>query len=267
MTEAATGHCLVDGHWQSAIPVTDRGLCYADGLFETVLMRGGVLPLWELHWARLKNAAQRLGMDCPDEPLWLDDIDRLAESGTDSVYKLILTRGSSDRGYAPPIDAQPRRIVQRLPAPPSDPLTHHQVIVCQTPLAMSPALAGLKHLGRLEQVLARREVIQADATEGLMTDADGLLVECTQNNLFLWRDGQWWTPAVESSGVNGVFRQWLMARIPVTEIHLRPSDLIHYESAFCCNSVRGIQPVICVSGVTEFDRSHCDLLASELVNT
>ncbi len=267
MADSASTNSLVDGCWQSDIPVSDRGLCYADGLFETVLMRHGSIALWDWHWRRMNTSAERLGIRCPDESVWRRDIDLLTESQGDWLLKLMLTRGSSGRGYAPDDNAVPRRIVQRFEALSDRPLVHQRVILCQTPLASSPALAGLKHLGRLEQVLARQEVIKAGASEGLMLDPNGMLIECTQNNLFLWRDDQWWTPSVDEAGVNGVFRQWLMSTISVTEVQLRPSDLVHYQSAFCCNSVRGIQPVIEVSGVTEFDRRHCDSLVSQLAMT
>ena len=116
-------------------------------------------------------------------------------------------------------------------------------------------LAGIKHLGRLEQVLARAELVDSNRLDALMLDQYGRLIESTQANVFLLRDGRWHTPRLAESGVAGVFRAFLMDLMEVSVDDIFSGSLHRFESMFLCNSVRGILPVRMLHGVGEFDVS------------
>jgi 4-amino-4-deoxychorismate lyase len=152
-------HSWIDGQPATAINLQNRGLAYGDGLFETIAVRGGRPSLLDGHLARLALGCQRLAIDA-DLALVRDEILRFASQLGDGVAKLILTRGDSQRGYAPVAGVAPRRILQGGPLP-SYPVEHAEhgvrLFPCQTRLGEQPLLAGLKHLNRLEQVLARAE--------------------------------------------------------------------------------------------------------------
>jgi 4-amino-4-deoxychorismate lyase len=119
------------------------------------------------------------------------------------------------------------------------------VRVCRQQLAEQPALAGMKHLNRLEQVLARAEWSDPQIAEGLMLDQRARLIEGTMSNIFLVRDGVVRTPQLHRCGVAGVMRQIVMEQlVAVTETDLVLDDVIAADEVFLTNSVIGIWPVV-----------------------
>ncbi|MNQ14038.1 Aminodeoxychorismate lyase [compost metagenome] len=241
----------IDGRPAALLPVTDRGLAYGDGLFETIAVRQGRMALLERHLQRLAEGAQRLGL-----PLGLTLVraELLAFAGElgNGVAKLIVTRGDGLRGYAPPADAQCRRILSGSPAP-TYPVRNRldgiRLYPCATRLAEQPLLAGLKHLNRLEQVLARAEWQDPACAEGLMCDSSGRVIEGVFSNLFVVRNGELLTPSLARCGVAGVMRAEVIARAAAAGVTTRVGDLdraalLAADEVFLCNSQYGIWPVV-----------------------
>ena len=117
---------------------------------------------------------------------------------------------------------------------------------CETRLAVQPALAGIKHCNRLEQVLARGEWQDPQIDDGLMRDTDGHVVCATSGNLFVLHDARWWTPPLDRCGVAGVCRAWAMTALAAQAVALSPADVENADAVFLCNAVRGILPVACL---------------------
>jgi len=240
----------VDGQPASAIGVVNRGLAYGDGLFETIRVRATRLSLLERHLERLAHGCARLGLPF-DEPVLRAEVRGYASELGDGVLKLIVTRGDSARGYAGDPAAPARRILQGSPLPeyPAQRQTEGIALFpCRTRLAEQPLLAGLKHLNRLEQVLARAEWQGAEFAEGLMCDSSGRLIEGVFSNLFMVCDGRLVTPGLTRCGVAGTLRAELIAQAategePVVIEDLEPSRLASASEVFMCNSVYGIWPV------------------------
>ena len=200
---------LVNGIPGDTIAVTDRGLAYGDGVFRTLAVHGGQPRQWRRHYDRLSRDCAALGIVCPDETALRSDLTQLSRSGSDFAVKIIITRGSGSRGYAPPSPAQPTRIVSAsaLPQYPQDFAARGiRLRLCAIRLGFQPALAGVKHLNRLENVLARREWNDADIAEGLLCDTEGNAICGTMTNLFLVERGALFTPALTRCGVAGVTR-------------------------------------------------------------
>ncbi|AIZ32192.1 aminodeoxychorismate lyase [Pseudomonas parafulva] len=243
-------HSWIDGQPGSAVNLQNRGLAYGDGLFETIAVRGGRPSLLQRHLDRLAMGCRRLAIDL-DVPLARDELVAYAAQLGEGVVKLMVTRGDSPRGYAPAPGAPARRILQNSPLP-AYPAAHAEqgisLFDCQTRLARQPLLAGLKHLNRLEQVLARAEWQDPAYAEGLMRDAQGLLIEGVYSNLFLVRDGVLTTPELSHCGVAGVMRGALLDQaralgIEACTAELAQADLQQADEVFTCNSVYGIWPV------------------------
>jgi 4-amino-4-deoxychorismate lyase len=222
-----------------AVSPLDRGLAYGDGLFETMRAWCGDVPWWDRHWARLAHGAQVLGIALPYEARVRAELRGLLDgAGAGGVAKLLLTRGEGARGYAPR-DVAPTWVLSRHDAPP--PRARIRVRWCDTPLAIQPRLAGLKHCNRLEQVLARAEWPSGEgADEGLMLDAGGNVASAIAGNLFILADGQWRTPRLDRCGVHGVMRGWAMPVLGAVEARLGPADVEAADALFVCNAVRGI---------------------------
>lgn len=224
----------------------DRGLAYGDGLFETMRAHAGGLPWWPRHRARLAAGAERLGIAMPTKARLDAALAEALARSPEGIVKLLLTRGIAARGYAPEADASPTLLVSVSPLPPAtaSPL---RVDLLALRLGVQPALAGIKHLNRLEQVLGAREAADRGLDEGLMADAEGRLTCGTRTNLFAFVAGRWITPPLEQAGVAGVARGVLLEtwRPPggLAVAALAVADLPRIEALLLSNAVRGILPV------------------------
>jgi 4-amino-4-deoxychorismate lyase len=238
----------VDGVAGAAVPADDRGLQYGDGLFETLLVRDGTPRFLAAHLARLTRGCVRLGIPCDEAALRADIARAVVLAPPLAVLKLLVTRGSAPRrGYAPH-PATPRRIVSLWPAQPAGDLAAGVVFgVAQTRAATNPALAGLKHLNRLDNVLAAAEIGETQF-DVLMLDVADRIVSGTSCNVFVARDGRLATPKLESAGVAGVVRGIVLREAPksgivVQERALTLADLAAADEVFATNARVGVVPV------------------------
>jgi 4-amino-4-deoxychorismate lyase len=201
---------LVDGKPADSIPSDDRGLAYGDGVFRTMAVRAGKAPLWSRQYTKLAADCRALAITPPDETLLLEDLRHITAGMPDCALKITVTRGSGGRGYAMPGTVIPRRIVAASPLPdyPAEYVAQGvSVRYCRQRLAPQPSLAGVKHLNRLENVLARAEWHDPSIAEGLLLDTDGAVIEGTRCNLFLVERGNVLiTPDLSRCGVAGVTR-------------------------------------------------------------
>jgi len=242
---------IINGQAQQSISASDRGLAYGDGLFETIACVDGRLQFFSEHLQRLNEGCQRLSLPLISEQQWLDDIRQLKIGRQPLVIKLLLTRGSGGRGYKMPLKAHTTRIVSLHEWPAYKPDLAQQgarLIVCKTPVSVNPALAGLKHLNRLDNVLARAEWQDDDILDGLMLDTQGHVVEGTMSNIFAIENNCIYTPLLEHAGVAGIIRQQVIQlaatlsysceQVPLSVAHLYKMDEL-----FISNSLLGICPV------------------------
>ncbi len=237
----------VDGRTCATLAADDRGLLYGDGLFETLRVRHGRCPLWREHLRRLQEGCRRLHLPTPD-PRWLaDERDRLIRGAADAVLRITWTRGSGARGYAPPRPAHPRGVLGLAPAPRVPAHWYRRGIrvrFCDLRVARQPRLAGLKHLNRLEQVLARAEWCDPAIAEGLMLDTTGLVIGATAANLFAVLDGRLLTPRVDRAGVAGVGRALVLRDVAEARERTLPAAVLAQASELILvSAVRGALPV------------------------
>ena len=231
----------------------DRACAYADGLFETIAFFQGQAPFWHWHMQRLQRDAARLALQPPAPAELLPQAQSLA-AGEDCVLRLTLSRANG-RGYWPLLDvaaadrslSSSRLHWQRRAMPPTN-NAGYSIDWADMHLGSQPLLGGIKHLGRLEQVMAAAEAQQRGLDELLLCDADGYLVEAISSNVLVYQDGQWLTPAISSCGVSGVLRAWLLAQGLISPARLHREDLSRPTALVLCNSVRGIQGVGVLAG-------------------
>ena len=242
---------LVNGQPQDAVPALDRGLLYGDGLFETIRFVGAAAPLWLRHMQRLASGCERLCLPVPDPALLWREAQAVSGDMVHAVLRITLTRGVGARGYAMPATPQTTRIVAAFPMPALDAALHRdgvRLYLCGTRLAEQPRLAGIKHLNRLEQVLARAEWNDPSIAEGLVCDQHGNVISATAANLFAVIDGVPVTPALERCGVAGVSRAELLEALPRVEVRDLPlHECLQAGELFLSSSVRGILPVQAVA--------------------
>lgn len=244
MSSAQPGALILrGGQVQTALDPADRGLAYGDGLFETLLVHAGQPVWWSAHWQRLQRGAEVLAMPLPDQAV-LQQACRhlLAAAPPRCVLKLVVSRGSGGRGYRPPETCEPTAVLSWHPAP--ETMAAVRLRWCDLRWAEQPRLAGIKHLNRLEQVLARAEWNDATIYDGLVLDTSERVVSATSANVFALVGGRWLTPPVHRCGIAGLLRAWLLENVQgCGEAELGRAEVESADALFLCNAVRGILPV------------------------
>ena len=243
---------LVNGRPEGALAVLDRGLHFGDGLFETIACLNGRARFLGLHLDRLRHGCARLGIRFNEYEVLRAEVAQMAAGPRPAIVKLLLTRGpATARGYAARGDEAATRVLLRQPWPADDPALAREGIRARTGalrLGENPALAGMKHLNRLEQVLARGEWQDPAIHEALLFSSCGHLISGTMTNVFLVRDGQLLTPRLDRCGVEGVMRRVVLrearaAGLMAGEYGLVQQDLDVATELFVTNARVGIWPV------------------------
>ena len=250
MSEAP--QALLNGAPLAEALMLSRGLHYGDGVFRTLLKYDGQLIDSRLQLLKLAHDASALGLESPAAEVLLGEAASISAATTSGVIKILLLRGGAGRGYAPP--AEQTGCVDRLllayPLP-AYPAQHWKQGIdafrCGLRLGRQPALAGIKHLNRLEQVLASRDW-PAGAVEGILCDERGAPVCGTRSNLFWVQGGRLHTPALDGCGVAGMMRDKVLASATALGLEVRVesrpwSKLLDADEAFVCNSLIGIWPL------------------------
>jgi len=242
---------LLDGDPADSVPITDRGLHYGDGLFETIAVRDGAARFLDLHLRRLEGGLKRLGIPVPARGRLEAEVRQVIADCAHGAAKIIVTRGTGQRGYRPPPAPAPRRIVGVTPTAPA-PRQHYsrgiELRLCHTPVSANPVTAGMKTLNRLEQVLARAEWSDPDVAEGLMLDVRGRVVSGTMTNIFVVRHDRLHTPPVHATGIAGIMRRVVLDQagsidLEARETHMTAADVGAAAELFVTNSQIGIWPV------------------------
>ncbi|MBC7779506.1 MAG: aminodeoxychorismate lyase [Proteobacteria bacterium] len=231
-----------------ALAASDRGLRYGDGVFRTMRLRQGRVPAWPRHVRKLAADCGRLGFAVPDRSALERDLADLGARHPESVARITVTSGESARGYR---RAQPARLTTLVQASaiPDLPVRLRgdgvTLRLCTLRLARQPALAGVKHLNRLEQVLARAEWTDDEVHEGVMLDTAGDAICGTMSNLFALERARLITPDLSNCGVAGVQRErildWAATQaIPATVEPLPLARLLAADAIVLSNSVIGV---------------------------
>ena len=247
---------VINGKSQSQLSILDRGFQYGDGVFETIAYRNGQLEFLEKHLLRLQLGCDLLRINFIDIQLLRDELTIVLEDISEaSVIKLIITRGQGDRGYFSDNSALPTRIIMCFPYPEfPDEYSKKGIYVrfCEQRLSTNQRLAGIKHLNRLEQVIARNEWDDSDIAEGLMSDHDDNIIEGTMSNLFIVKSGRLYTPDITRAGIAGITRAKVIelatcSGLSVEEKIIDRKELADADEVFICNSIIGIWPVYAIS--------------------
>lgn len=254
----------INGDVTTQLSTVDRGFAYGHGVFETMRLAAGEIPLFSLHLTRLVKGCTALKIDLQQEAV-VTQLERFIsqlqqQAVSEAVVKLTVTGGVGGRGYAL-ADSHPTIVLQAFPShtqPAEEYLEGLTVRVCEHRLAQASTLAGHKHLNRLDQVLARSEWQDPAIQEGLVLDVEGNVIEATASNLFARIDDQWVTPDLHEAGVAGVMRQLLLTEVlPALNmaVAIKPLSLQELSAAselFLCNAVMGVRPVNKVINLNQF---------------
>jgi len=234
----------------------NRALLYGDGLFETMLWVQGQCAMWPWHWQRLDRGCARLGLSLPDEAALSQECQQALNSSgvtndsTARVIRLTLFRDNEGaRGYRTGGIRRSHRLLSVHPVPAGQGQSL-DLGVSNVRLGWQPLLGGLKHLNRLEQILASAECEKQGWDEALMLDQGGRLISAVMGNIVFRMDNSWMTPPVDRCGIAGVTRQWLLDEgpLPIQVCTISEHQLDKIQEIWLTNSVMGARPVRSLSG-------------------
>ncbi len=258
----------VNGRISSAadavIPAFDHGFLYGEGVYETLRTYHRVPFLYDRHAARLRHSAALMSLPVPfSDAELLAAVNRTvaAHPGgmTEAYIRVLLTRGVGELTYNPAACPVPTTVIIVKPFPEpaarsfSEGITVSLVDVRRNhPQALNPAI---KSNNLLNNALAMQQAIRAGADEALMCNQAGELVECSQSNFFLVRQGGLVTPPLSAGLLPGITRTFVMELaqelgIRVEEPRLTPDDLRTAEEAFITGTTREVTPVVRVDAMT-----------------
>lgn len=235
------------------LPLDDRGLLLADGLFETLQVEGGRAWRLEEHRQRWRAAAERLQLPPPPPAARLEALlaDAVARSGAASgVLRLNVSRGGGGRGLEPPAAASPgaggRFWLSYGPGAPRFAPVRLVLSRLETRNAAS-LLSRCKTFAYGSSLIARREARERGADDALLASSAGGLCCATAANLLVRLDGRWRTPPSASGCLPGILRGLALARGLAVEQPLQAEELRASEGALLINSL-GCRPVAVFEG-------------------
>ncbi len=239
---------LVNGSFSAPISPLDRGFAYGDGVFRTIKVINGLPEHWPMHYQTLFADCSAIGIVCPSADTFISDFKKIFDADEFSaIVKIIVTRGEGERGYNPPAITTPMRVMIKSSMPDYPEVNFSEGVVlhlCDTRIAHQPKLAGIKHLNRLDNVLARMEWHDPKVAEGVMLDMEGNVIECTAANIVARYGDTLITPKLDQCGVAGITRKQILAHAKRLELNtaierMNLKDLHSADEVIICNSLFG----------------------------
>jgi branched-chain amino acid aminotransferase len=251
----------------AVVPVFDHGFLYGEGVYETLRTYGGLPFLFREHMARLRNSAglMRLAVPYSDDEMaqhieaTTAGFRRLIGPVTETYIRILLTRGVGPLSYHPDGCPTPTLviIVKPFPFPAEATFTDGIAVALVSvrrnhPDALNPAI---KSNNLLNNALAMQEALRSGAEEALMVNQAGAVVECSQSNFFIVKDGRLRTAPLAAGLLPGITRAWVIALareldFPVDEQDYTPADVAAADEAFITGTTREVTPVVRVDATS-----------------
>ncbi|MBD3296610.1 MAG: branched-chain amino acid aminotransferase, partial [Candidatus Omnitrophica bacterium] len=199
------------------VSIFDHGLLYGDGVFEGIRSYARRIFRLEEHTDRLYESAEAIRLDIPvsKEEFQQDIVDILRVNDLDDAYiRAVITRGPGDLGLDPRRCPEPTMfiIADKIKLYPEE---FYQkglsIIIAKTrrnhPSALDPRIKSLNYLNN---IMAKVEAIDHGTHEAMMLGLNGEVVECTGDNIFIYKDGILVTPPSEAGSLKGVTQYVIM---------------------------------------------------------
>lgn len=236
---------LINGTFQKISPF-DRALQYGDGIFRTFVVENKKPRHWKQHYKKIVEDCRAIKITPPKEKILLSDIKLLFKNNKKAVGKFIISRGVSERGYKFDDTITHNRFLTKtkMPVYPKEYFKFGvNLHVCKQKLYPS-VLSGVKHLNRLENIMARQEWKGDDYADGILLNQDGHVIECISSNIFMRIGKVIYTPKINNVGIKGVTREMIFkiaAKLgfKIKEIIFNMEKLLKADEVFITNSLFG----------------------------
>ncbi len=248
------------------ISINNRAYRYGDGLFETIKVANGKIPYYMTHYSRMIRGIHALQMVIPDfyhhEYFHRELIDLLkAVEGNNGVIRMQVYR--SGAGKYGPINNAFDRIIEFIPSEQvewsyAQPKKTYHIDTFSGMQKMYSPISFFKSCNSQIYILAAIDSQRRGLDNVLLMNGDKI-VEAISENIFLYREGEVFTPPITDGPVEGIMRSVVKKiakwnKIPLNEVSITVNDLMEAEEVFLTNSVKGIIPVTSYQG-QEYDNT------------
>lgn len=227
------------------IPVSDSAYLYGIGLFETMRVMKGRILFFQLHDARLRGNARRIGLKVPLSPRrFRDAVAGLLRRNRlqDATVRVMLSEAA---------EGKPRLVITATPFQPYPARCYKKgarLVFARSFLSDSKSLSPIKTTSYLSRMIPRREAARRGADEALLLSESGLVTEAASSNVFIVKSGVLTTPPLSDGLLAGTRRKVVIdlakkLKIPVIEKSLRPKDLFQSDEVFLTSSLKDVMPV------------------------
>ncbi|OON99795.1 MAG: branched-chain-amino-acid transaminase [Epulopiscium sp. Nele67-Bin004] len=245
---------------EAKVSVFDHGVLYGDGVFEGIRVYNGKIFKGKEHIDRLFAAAKAIMLEIPNTKQEIEDIliNTCKKNNLTAGYiRLVVTRGKGDLGLSPtkcPV-ATVFCIAANITLYPEEMYEKGMPIVTATQRRNKATIVDpqVKSLNYLNNILAKIEANRAGVPEALMLTHDGIVAECTGDNIFIIKDGIIYTPPIHVGILDGITRNTviMLAKQLGYEVHEKEFTLFNVYNADECFLTGTAAEVIAVTSVDE----------------
>lgn len=240
---------------EAIVSAFDRGFLYGDGVFETVRVYSGKPFMLDAHFERMALGCSIIGLQPPEFETLKEDIPRLLEANQlqEAYLRITVTRGATGRiWYDTSTDKQTVVMIARRFERP-DFGDGIRMTVSRFRADERSPLTGVKRIGILEKIVARKEAIRAGFDDALMMDTRACVAEATSSNVFWVRENTLFTPALSCGILPGITRRVVIEiahakGLRVNEGEFQIEEINTAEEMFLTSSTWEIAPVRCIDG-------------------
>lgn len=250
----------IDGEFyertDAKISVFDHGLLYGDGVFEGIRFYNNRVFRLEEHIDRLYDSARAICLSIPLDKAALTEatLETIRRNElSDGYVRLVVTRGDGDLGLNPALCPKATIIIiaSKITLYPQEMYANGlMVVTCATRRIPHGALSPMvKSLNYLNNVMAKIEAASAGAGEGLMLNEQGMVAECTGDNIFIVKRGAVYTPPISSGALAGVTRGVVFEMaaefgLSISEPDMTRYDIFTADECFLTGTAAEIIPVV-----------------------
>ena len=218
------------------ISVFDHGLLYGDGVFEGIRLYDGNVFMLDEHIERLEMSAKAILLNLPWSSAEMAEAvcETCRVNGLQSGYiRQVVTRGVGTLGLSHKNCKEPQHIIiaDKISLYPEEFYENGlKIITAATRRINSSALPPMvKSLNYLNNIMAKAEAMAAGCLEAVMLNDEGLVAECTGDNIFIRKHDQWFTPPFQAGALRGITRGAVLDLMEEAGLVCHEKGLTRYE--------------------------------------
>ncbi|MGN6248910.1 MAG: aminotransferase class IV [Ginsengibacter sp.] len=230
------------------ITVQNRSFRYGDGLFETMRMHRGRILNLDLHFERLSNGMDLLGLVVPEnfsKEIFEDSVNKLLEKNFISQHariRLMIFAGEESLFEK---EWRTNFIIETFPLSEKIELNENGLVVdiFHDARKSCDRFSNIKSNNYLPSLMAARFAVMNKLDDALILNSFERMCESSIANIFLVKDGNIITPPLSEGCVAGVMRRWLIENLPfkIEERTITKEDLLLADELFLTNSISPVR--------------------------